>query len=99
MSSRRPISWSAALRDLHADRLTVPVGFLTARHRIVALAGFRKTPLFAAGRFDRSTIMALAIDAARDHQGRYGATWVESMSIGLKAAWQAAKAVRNAAVP
>jgi hypothetical protein len=97
MSNRRPISWNAALRDLHADRAPVIPGFVIARNRITAFAGFRKTPLFAAGRFNRSAIMTLAADAARDHQAKRGGTWGEAMSVCLKAAWQAARVARNAA--
>jgi hypothetical protein len=94
--SNRSLNWSAAMRGVHADRLSVPAGFLAARNRISAFAGFRKTPLVIGGQFNRSAIMALAADAARDHQARYGTTWAEAMSVCLKAAWQAAKMVRNA---
>ncbi|MCJ2012149.1 hypothetical protein [Methylobacterium sp. J-076] len=97
MSNRRPLNWNAALRDLNGDRLAVVPGLVTARNRVSAFAGFRKTPLFAAGQFNRSAIMALAVEAARDHQGRYGGTWAQAMSVCLKAAWQAAKIARTAA--
>ena len=96
MSNRPPISWNSALRGLHADRLAAPVGFVVARNRITAFAGFRKTPLVVAGKFNRSAIMSLAADAARDHQAKHGGTWVEAMSVCLKAAWQAARIARSA---
>ena len=96
MSNRRPLNWGAALRDLRADRLPVVPGFLAARNRVAAFAGFRKTPLVVAGQYDRKAIMTLAADAARDHQTRYGGTWAEAMSVCLKAAWQAAKTARAA---
>jgi len=95
--SNRKLSWNSALRSLNSDRAAVPAGFLAARNRISAFAGFRKTPLVVAGQFNRSAIMALAADAARDHQSRYGTTWAEAMSVCLKAAWQAAKVARNSA--
>lgn len=97
MSLRRPsISWSVLSRSLHADRAPVVPGFVAARNRVTAFAGFRKTPLVVAGQFNRSAIMTLAADAARDHQARYGGTWAQAMSVCLKAAWQAAKTVRAA---
>lgn len=79
MSNRRPLSWNAALRDLKLDRLAVVPGLVIARSRIIAFAGFRKTPLVVAGQFNRSAIMALAADAARDHQAKQGGTWAEAM--------------------
>ena len=97
MSLQRRLSWNTLSRSLHADRIAVPAGFVTARNRITAFAGFRKTPLVVAGQFNRSAIMALAADTARDHQARYGTTWAEAMSVCLKAAWQAAKVARNSA--
>lgn len=97
MSNRPPISWNSALRNLHGDRLAAPAGFVVARNRITAFAGFRKTPLVVAGKFNRSAIMSLAADAARDHQAKHGGTWAEAMSVCLKAAWQAARIARNAA--
>jgi hypothetical protein len=51
-----------------------------------------------AGAFDRASIMSLAIEAAKAHQIRTGAAWSVSMSVGLTAAWQAAKAARRAAL-
>jgi hypothetical protein len=98
MSLRRPsISWSVLSRNLHADRAPIVPGLDAACNRVTAFAGFRKTPLATAGRFNRSAIMTLAVEAARDHQNRYGGTWAEAMSVCLKAAWQAAKAARAAA--
>ena len=91
MSNRPPISWNSALRGLHADRIAAPAGFVIARDRISAFARFRKTPLVVAGQYNKSAIMALAADAARDHQAKRGGTWAEAMSVCLKAAWQAAR--------
>ena len=96
MSLQRKLNWSSALRGIHADRIAVPAGFVVARNRITAFAGFRKTPLVVAGKFNRSAIMTLAADAARDHQAKHGGTWAEAMSVCLKAAWQAARIARNA---
>ena len=97
MSNRGPLNWGRVVSDLRADRAPVVPGFVPARNRISAFAGFRKTPLFVAGEFNRSAIMALAADAARNHQDRYGGTWAQAMSVCLRAAWQAAKMARNAA--
>jgi hypothetical protein len=97
MSLRRPaISWAVLSRSLRADRAPVVPGFLAARNRVAAFAGFRKTPLVVAGQYDRKAIMTLAADAARDHQTRYGGTWSQAMSVCLRAAWQAAKTARAA---
>lgn len=94
MSNRRPLAWTATVNQIKADRLAVVPGLVLARTRITAFAGFRKTPLVVAGQFNRSAIMALAADAARDHQAKHGGTWTAAMSVCLKAAWQAAKRAR-----
>lgn len=96
MSNRR-ISWNAALRDVRDDRARVAPGVISARSLIQALARVRRTRLVTpAGAFDRSAIMAAAVEAAKAHQERTGATWAHSMSIGLTGAWQAARAARSA---
>jgi hypothetical protein len=94
MSSHRALSWSSATRDLRADRVTLPAGFLAARTRVEFTARTRG-PLVVAGQFHRSAIMAAAAAAARSHQARTGSTWGEAMSVSLKAAWQVVKAARR----
>ena len=95
MSLRRSLSWSSALRDLRADRAVVPAGFLSARALVECYVKTRR-PLVVAGQYDRTAIMAHAAAAAKAHQTRTGCTWAAAMSVSLKAAWQVAKAARNA---
>lgn len=95
MSMQRRISWSAVLRDIRSDRTRVPPGVILARSLIQGLNRIRRTCLLTStGAFDLKAIMAAAVEAAKAHQLRTGATWSASMSAGLTAAWQAAKAVR-----
>ena len=97
MSLQRSISWNAALRDLHADRIVFAPGVRTARSLIDGLVRIRRAPLSnPTGAFDRAAIMTAAAEAAKAHQRRYGATWAAAMSIGLTAAWASAKAARGA---
>ena len=97
MSNRRPISWNSALRGLHADRIQVAPGVLAARTLIQGLGRMRRVSLVApTGAYDRAAIMAAAVEAAKAHQTRTGAAWASSMSVGLTAAWMAAKAARSA---
>jgi hypothetical protein len=96
MSLQRSISWNAALRDLHADRIVFAPGVRTARFLIDGLIRIRRSSLFTpTGVFDRAAIMTAAVEAARAHQRRYGATWGPAMSVGLTAAWASAKAARG----
>lgn len=95
MASSRSLSWNAALRGLKADRQMVPAGLAGARAMVQCFARTR-APLVVAGKFDRKAIMAHAAAAAKLHQGRYGSTWAEAMSVALKAAWQAAHTARRA---
>ena len=98
MSLQRRISWNAALRDIKGDRVPVVPGLISARSLIQALAQHRRTRFVTpTGAFDRTAIMAAAVEAAKSHQRRTGAAWGPSMSVALKAAWQAARAARNAA--
>ena len=97
MSSRRSISWNAALRDLRDDRARIPAGLLSAKARIDLTVRTTRRPLFAAGQFDRGAIMSAAASAARAHQDRFGGTWGEAMSVCLTAAWRAAKMARHMA--
>lgn len=94
MLFRRSISWNAALRDLRDDRAKAPAGFLSAKARVEVIAHLNRRPLVTAGRFDRASIMAAAVYAARAHQERFGGTWAEAMSVCLTAAWRAAKVAR-----
>ncbi|SDO51134.1 hypothetical protein SAMN05216360_1256 [Methylobacterium phyllostachyos] len=97
MTIQRRISWNAALRDMRSDRASVVPGLVSARSLIQALARHRRTRFVApTGAFDRAAIMAAAIEAAKAHQERTGAAWAASMSVGLTAAWQAARAARLA---
>lgn len=91
----RQLSWNSALRDLRSDRVAIPAGLAGARAMVQTFARTR-APLVVAGRFDRKAIMAHAVAAAKLHQGRYGSTWSEAMSIALRAAWQSAHAARRA---
>lgn len=99
MPLQRRLSWNAARRHLLNDRNFVVVGVASARSLIQALNQIRRTRLVTpAGAFDRAAIMRAAVEAAKAHQRRTGATWTASMSVGLTAAWQAAKAARLSAV-
>jgi hypothetical protein len=98
MSLRRSLSWNAALRSLHADRVQVAPGVRTARTLIDGFARMRRTALVTpTGAFDRAAIMIAAVEAAKAHQRRHGTTWAAAMSIGLTAAWASARAARPAA--
>ncbi|MCJ2059833.1 hypothetical protein MKL09_25295 [Methylobacterium sp. J-048] len=97
MSNRRSLSWSAALRDVRADRTKVPAGLLSATARIDFTVRATRRPLYVAGRFDRAAIMSAAAKAAHAHQERFGGTWAEAMSVCLTAAWCAAKLARHMA--
>jgi len=94
MSSRRSVSWNAISRSLHDSRPVIPAGLLSARAQVQFSA--RRHPLFVAGRFDMSAIMATAAVAATGTQARLGLSRSEAMSTALKAAWQAAKMARTA---
>lgn len=96
MSLTRRISWTAATRDMRADRAAIPAGFLSVRATVEMYVRTRR-PLVVAGKFDRAAIMAHAAAAAKAHQCRYGSTWGEAMSVALKAAWQVAKRAAAAA--
>jgi hypothetical protein len=93
MLQGRHISWNAALRDIRSDRIHVARGVVSARSLIQGLLRIRRIQLVnLTGVFDRAAIMRLAVEAAKAHQLRIGAAWSVSMSVGLTAAWQAAKA-------
>ena len=100
MHKRRCLSWNAALRDIRSDRVRVSSGIISARSLIQGLVRIRRTSLITqAGAFDRTAIMSAAIEAARAHRLRTGAIWSASMSVGLAAAWQAAKTERLSTFP
>lgn len=95
---QRRVSWNAALRDIRGDRNRVAPGVISARFLIQSLNRIRRTRLVTpTGAFDRAAIMAAAVEAAKAHQLRTGAAWSGSMSVGLTAAWQAARAIRLSA--
>jgi hypothetical protein len=95
MLQERRISWNAALRDIRSDRIRIARGVVSARSLIQGLLRIRRIQLVnLTGVFDRAAIMRLAVEAAKAHQLRIGAAWSVSMSVGLTAAWQAAKAAR-----
>lgn len=95
MLLKRCISWNTALRDIRSDRARIAPGIMSARSLIQGLTRIRRTRLVTpAGAFVRAAIMAAAVEAAKAHQLRTGAAWSVSMSVGLTAAWQAAKAAR-----
>ncbi|MGU3536820.1 hypothetical protein [Methylobacterium sp. A54F] len=75
----------------------VPAGLAGARTLAQTYSRTRNLPLVVAGRFDRRAVMACAVLAAKAHQERTGATWAASMSVALKATWQAAHAARRVA--
>ncbi|WP_462123484.1 hypothetical protein [Methylorubrum aminovorans] len=78
--------------------MQVPAGFLGARGRVEAAVRFGKIALVKAdGSFDRAGIMTAAAAAAKAHQLTYGSTWAVTMSVALKAAWQAARTARTRA--
>lgn len=95
MALQRCISWNTALRDIRSDRTRVAPGVISARSLIQGLTRIRRTRLVTpAGAFVRAAIMAAAVEAAKVHRLRTGAAWSVSMSVGLTAAWQVAKAAR-----
>ncbi len=96
MSNRR-LSWTAALRNVRDDRGAIPAGLLAAKASVTLTVRLTRRPLVADGKFDRGAIMHAAAKAARAHQDRFGCTWVEAMSVALKAAWGAAKLARHMA--
>ena len=97
MSFRRSLSWASALRDLRSDRAIVPAGLASARALAQCYSRVHNLPLVVGGQYDRRAIMTVASLAAKAHQARTGATWAASLSVALKATWQAAKAARRSA--
>lgn len=96
MPIQRRLSWNAALRDMRCDRARVAAGVVSARSLILGLTCIHRISLISPdGTFNRAALMAIAVQAATAHQLRTGAAWSISMSVGLTAAWQAAKAARK----
>lgn len=92
----RTISWTR-IDAARLDRVRVAPGVVGARTLIQGLARIRSTRFVtASGSFDLSAIMAAAVEAAKRHQSRTGVAWAAAMSVGLTAAWQAARADRLA---
>ncbi|GJD53881.1 hypothetical protein OPKNFCMD_6660 [Methylobacterium crusticola] len=105
MSSHRPLSWSAAMHELAADRLpsTGAERRAMAAQRAFAAAAeikvrreARTTPLIVAGRYDRKAIMVAAIAAAKARRAITNEAWGVCLSAALKGTWQVAKAARRA---
>ncbi len=95
MAATRKIDWTAAMYELRGSRSHRPAGFLAARGLIAATSAKRR-PLVVSGAYDKAAIMSAAIAAAKVHQGRFGCTWGEALSVTLKATWALAKAARTA---
>jgi len=100
---RRSLSWSAALRDIHADRIQLLPEERKARCRQRAFAKFaaqrasamiRSFPLVNAGAYDRRAIISMATAAAKARRAITGEAWTLCISAALIGTWQAAKAVR-----
>lgn len=81
---QRLISWTAAIRDIRADRIHFAPGDRQAalRQRTFADLAFQRAqasarhcPLLASGGFDRSSIMRLAVAAAKARQAVTGEGW------------------------
>ena len=95
MSATRSLYWATAMKEIQADRAKRPAGLLAAQGLIRATSAKRR-PLVVGGEYDRAAIMAAACAAAKVHQGRFGCTWQEALSVTLKATWALAKAARAA---
>jgi len=100
---QRLISWTAAIRDIRADRIHFAPGDRQAalRQRTFADLAFQRAqasarhcPLLASGGFDRSSIMRLAVAAAKARRAVTGEGWRICVSAALQGTWRAAKAAR-----
>jgi hypothetical protein len=103
---RRSLSWSAALRDIRADRIQFTRDERNAHCRQRAFAKLaaeragalsRICPLVKAGAYDRRAIMCAAIAAAKARRAVSGDAWSLCISAALSGTWQAAKAARRTA--
>ncbi len=104
MSHRRSLSWSAALRDLRADRITYdPEERRAYRRREIfakiaadrARASARTRPLVISSGYNRRAIMSAAIISAKARRTVTGEPWNICLSAALKGTWQAAKEARR----
>lgn len=103
----RTLSWSAALRQIQADRISLKPGerhalqrdrgFVEIAARRASAAGHCRS-LLKGGSYDRRGIMRLAIESARARREVKGESWRICLSAALKGTWQAAKAARSAAM-
>lgn len=103
MSRPRTFSWSAALRDIHSDRIHFAPG---ERRRLLREQGFadlafrrasqgvNSRSLLSGNSFDRRVIMLLAIESARARREVTGEPWRVCLSSALKGTWKAAKLAR-----
>jgi len=107
MSFCRSISWTAALRDLRADRAQITFDQRRARLRCEtfikiavdrARLAIRASPLVVIGHYDRRAIMCTALATARARQTVTGDLWRLCLSAALKGTWQVAKAARFSAM-
>ena len=105
--SRRLISWSAALRDIRADRgQSAPCERRTyiRQQTFANLAASRAgaagqtRPLFAAGAYDLRAIMSVAVEAAKARRAVTNEHWSVCLSAALTGTWRAAKAARHRAM-
>lgn len=106
MSARRSLSWTAALRDMRADRIGLEErrAIMAAQHTakieaMRAACGTRNGLWTPAAGFDRRAIMAFAVQHARAVLNGTMARgcWRTAMAHGLTSAWQAAHAARRSA--
>jgi hypothetical protein len=100
---QRFISWTAAIRDIRADRIQFAPGERQAalRQRTFADLAFRRAqasarlcPLLVSGAFDRRAIMRLAVAAAKARRAVTGEGWRICVSAALQGTWRAAKVAR-----
>lgn len=103
MALRRALSWSAAIRDIRADRIHFAPGDrqTALRQRAFADLAFRRAqssaridPLLNSEAYDRRAIMRLAVAAAKARRAATGEGWRVCVSAALEGTWRAAKAAR-----
>ena len=103
MALARTLSWSAAIRDIRADRIHLAPRDRQAalRQRTFADLAFRRAqtsarlyPLIVPGAYDRRAIMRLAVAAAKARRAATGEGWQICVSAALQGTWRAAKAAR-----
>lgn len=106
LTRSRSLSWSAALRQIRADRINYTAGERRAilRQRAFAELATKRAlesesakALVSAGSYNRRGIMLAAIEAARARREITGEAWGTCLSAALKGTWRAAKAAMSAA--